>query len=129
MKECKKRLISKLTVFAILCITMMALALTVWAAATNDYDTDKEEMVTFYGNYTSTPKTVSVNTRPTSGTNGVRVMFKLPDGTITASRIFPFYTTIDDLTERIAVNDYRGIYVEPVMKGQTVRGVLALNAY
>jgi len=80
-------------------------------------------------NTTTVDKTLYTNTRPAVGTGGVIVIITLLDNTEIASKLFPYYTGVSDLTAAIPSHEYRKIYVGPNMPGQNVQGDLHYGTY
>lgn len=75
-------------------------------------------------NDSSHDATLHVNTRPTEGVNGALVEIRTPAGKTLASQIFPFHTSVYDLTYYMKSGEFERIYVGPVKEGETVKGVV-----
>lgn len=75
-------------------------------------------------NDTDSARTIHVNTRPSVGENGCRVQITMSNGTIVATKDFPYYTTTSDLTAAIGSGEMRRVYLQPVKSGQAVSGTL-----
>ena len=104
-------------------------ALSAHAALLYPYSLSQEERLTVYSNQSDVTYTLATNTNPTSGPHGVIISYKLSDGTVKKSALFPFYTTVGDLTEAISPGESRGVYVKPASSNETVSGVMSLNVY
>ncbi len=68
--------------------------------------------------------TLSIDTRPIIGQDGVIVSYERPDGRVIQSRLFPYYTDIPPMVVTLESAAVRRIYVEPSVKGQRVMGYL-----
>ena len=75
-------------------------------------------------NDSSHDATLHVNTRPTEGVYGVKVEIQTPGRRILASQIFPFQTSVSDLTYYMKSGEFERIYVGPAKEGETVKGVV-----
>ncbi len=119
MTKSKKRL----AVVALAC-ALMGTSSIIASAYSASYSVSSSNYLVSVTNDTANSKTLSCNTRPSSGTGGAHVKITKSDGTVVASKDFPFYVSTTDLTASVPSGNVRRIYVGPATSGQTVTGTL-----
>ena len=122
MKRFKLKLIVVLAVCAAFSISVLVVS-----AASVSYNVSTSTEKATVTNTTSSTRTMAVNTRPTSGTGGARVILKNAAGAQIATKDFPYYTNIPDWNFSISSNQKVRIFVGPVTSGQTVVGNLVYS--
>ena len=120
---CEKSLVLGLAVMILSLVSLKTYA------ASAPYNTSSlVDLVTIY-NDTSSNRTLAVNTRPTVGTGGVIVYITKSDGTVLASKTFPYQVSVPDLEETVPSGVIRHIVLGPNSSGQNVQGTLTYNRY
>lgn len=112
-----------LLIVALACAVMGSSSLIASASSTS-YNVSKSTHKVTVANDTKNSKTLSCNTRPSSGTGGAHVKITMSDGTLIASKNFPFYVSTTALKAAVPSGTVRRIYVGPATSGQTVTGNL-----
>ena len=93
------------------------------------YNTSSTVYLIAYVNDNAYPKTLAVNTQPSTGYGGAKVSITKSDLTVVASKVFPYYQSVSDLTVGVPSGTLRRIYVEPGTAGQTIVGNLGYESY
>lgn len=96
-------------------------------AAIAAYNTSTSKHIATLTNDTASSKTVSIFTRPTSGTGGAKVSITKSNGDVITYKVFSYFTDTPALTVNVPSSQIRRIYVQPNTSGQTVRGNLTYN--
>ena len=91
------------------------------------YNVSKEYYLTKFANDYSLDVQLAVDTRPTIGNGGTVVSIRKSNGTVIASKLFPYYTDVSALTSILPSGEIRRVYVKPYTTGETIKGVLALT--
>lgn len=115
----------KTILVAVVCAMVSLSSLTALASET-PFSVHRSEVVSYIVNDTADVRTGAVNVRLTSGQNGARAKIAMSNGTVVASKYFPFYTNVPDLTAEVPSGEIRRVYVEPALEGQTVSGNLSI---
>ena len=104
-------------------------ATTLFASAyTTDYSvTYVKEQILYSPYYQQGPARFSCNTRPASGTGGIRIAICNWNGNEYAAKIFPYYTNVSSLTYYFSNNAVAYVFGQAVDKNQTVTGYLGYN--
>lgn len=113
----------KLFIVALTCAIMGSSSM-IASASSVSYNVSTSTHKVSATNDTASSKTLSCNTRPSSGTGGAHVKITKSNGTVVASKDFPFYVSTTDLTASVPSGNIRRIYVGPSVSGQTVTGTL-----
>lgn len=118
---------TKYIAVGVMCCALLCTVVSVKASSGSlSYSTSKNSY-TYIGelvNNSAKAKTLSVNTRPTAGTGGVNVKIATHDGTLKASKVFPYYTSTSDLTANFPAGAVRRIYVKPNTSGEHIQGAV-----
>lgn len=115
------------TSIGITCMAIAATTVMIASAASTSYELDyNEDKIAQTQNIKGRTATVHCNTRPISGTMGVRVTLYSSDGSgYLAAKTFPYYTSTTDLTHSFSKNKWAYIYGQAVDEDQTVTGTLS----
>lgn len=106
-------------------IVIMLLCISKYTYAdSNSYNTSTIQYITAYTNSLAYDKTITANTRPSVGNGGAVIQITKPDGTVVASKYFPYYTSIDDLEYTHQPDTTRRIYVRPNIDDQNIQGTV-----
>ncbi len=121
--------VKKLSLFMCCCAVLCVLCAFSGKAASYSasYDTTSRVELATVVNDTANSLPLSLNTRPTSGEGGVRVIVTKSDGTVVVSHVFPYHVSIPDYSVNVPSGQVRRIYVEPATAGQRVVGVLSYS--
>lgn len=125
MRKCMK----KMSLVLCCCMVLGMLCAFSVKAASDDYEYDTTSKVGLAKITNNTPfdQTVSVNTRPTVGAGGAKVIFQRPNGKIEATQTFPFQTSIPDYSVTVPSGEIWYICIQPVVSGQRIAGVLTVT--
>lgn len=122
----KKKLISLALIGAII---SSITSLTAYAFDySKNYDTTSMTWVAAIGNNASYTRTLGCNTNPSSGQSGAYVEIRKSNGTVTASKTFPFYSSTTDLTDSVPSGEIRNFYVGSAGSSR-VTGILYFGFY
>lgn len=122
-----KRGIKKVSLLMCCCVVLSMLCVFSVKAASNSvpYDTTSRQELTVVANDTPNSITLSLNTRPTAGAGGVRVIITKSNGTVVASTTFPYQVSVPDYPVDVPSGEIRRIYIEPITSGQRIAGILS----
>lgn len=113
---------------AAMCTIISATVFSVSATSYWNYNTNKAKSIKTCDNPTSWNYVINANTRPTAGTGGATVSYKTLNGTTTlASKTFPYYTNVSDLSHTLTPNQSLIVWIEPAASNQTIIGTLYLS--
>lgn len=118
--------IKKVSVSVVCCAVLSMASVSAYAASVA-YDTTTTKDLVSLANDTKSAKTISANTRPTSGTGGVVVKVTTSSGTVKASRLFPYQVSISDLVADFPSSSVRRIQVEPHSSGERIVGIVSYS--
>ncbi len=99
----------------------------VMAASYNEvaYSTASEQYCASVVNDTGSAQTLAINTRPTTGVHGAKVVIKTSNNIrVAVSPTFPYQVSVSDWETSIPSGVVRRIYVMPAADGETVKGTL-----
>ena len=123
MKSIKRLLMS------VICIAVVSIvSLTVYAYS-EPYNTSTSYHIITRANASEYDNTVTANTRPTVGNGGAVISIIKPGGTVVASKLFPYYATVDDLVASIPSGTTRSVYVAPNIEDQNIQGTVTYYFY
>ena len=114
------------TSIGITCMAIAATTVMIASAASTSYELDEtEDKIAHSQNTTGRTATALCNTRPSSGTGGVRVIIYSNEGSgFLAAKTFPYYSSTTDLTYSFSKNKVAYYYGHAAVSGQTVTGNL-----
>ena len=107
---------------------LMVIASNAYASSVS-YNTSSSVYLVGMVNDTSDSATIYANTRPSAGTGGAVVTIRKSDLTYVTSKLFPYYTSVSDLTASVPSGELRRIYIRPNTNGQTIQGDLYYGFY
>lgn len=107
---------------AVVCCALLSMASVKAYAFVVAYNTSTSKDLVSIANDTASKQTISANTRPTVGNGGVVINIIKSDGTVKASKVFPYYTSVEDLTANLPSSSVRRIQVKPYSAGQNIQG-------
>lgn len=118
--------IKKVSVIVVCCAVLSMASVSAYAASVA-YDTTATKNLVSLANDTKSAKTISANTRPINGTSGVVVNVIASNGTVKASRLFPYQVSISDLEASFPSSSVRRIQVEPHRSGERIVGSVSYS--
>lgn len=118
--------IKKVSVFVI-CCTVVSMASVGAYAASVAYNTSTYRYVASLANDTASAKTISANTRPSVGNGGAVINITKSDGTVKASKSFPYYVSVSALTANFPSSSVRRIQVGPQSSNQRIEGTVSYS--